>query len=62
MEIHKDLTIGEVIRGKPQTVRVLAGFGLGCMGCPSSQMETLEEASMVHGLNVDKLVQALQDA
>ena len=30
--------------------------GMHCLGCPSAQAETLEEACMVHGINVDELV------
>jgi hybrid cluster-associated redox disulfide protein len=59
MKVEKDMTIGEIIRENPKSVRVLMSFGLGCLGCPASQMETLEEASMVHGLDVDELIQAL---
>lgn len=59
MEIKKDMTIGEVIRKKPETIETLMQFGMGCVGCPSAQMETLEEAAMVHGLKVDTLIDAL---
>jgi hybrid cluster-associated redox disulfide protein len=34
-------------------------FGMGCIGCPASQAETLEEASLVHGMDIDKLLEAL---
>jgi len=34
-------------------------FGMGCIGCPSSQAETLEEASLVHGINLEKMLEAL---
>ena len=27
-----------------------------CLGCPSSRGETVEEACMVHGVDVDKLL------
>jgi hybrid cluster-associated redox disulfide protein len=56
MEITKDMTIGEVVRQKPESVEVLMGFGMGCVGCPSAQAETLEEAAMVHGLNLEELL------
>lgn len=59
MKITGEMTIGQIIRVKPQAVQTLMSFGMGCMGCPSSQAETLEEASMVHGINVDKLLLAL---
>ena len=32
-----------------------------CLGCPASQMESLEEASMVHGIPVDTLVNAINE-
>lgn len=30
-----------------------------CLGCPSSQMESLEEAAMVHGIDADLLVEKI---
>ena len=59
MIITKDMTIGEVVRQKPESVEVLMGFGMGCVGCPSAQAETLEEAAMVHGLDLDALMAKL---
>ena len=62
MKILKEMTIGEVVRSFPQTVQVLMGFGMGCVGCPSAQAETLEEAAMVHGMDLDALMKALNEA
>ncbi|NLJ78055.1 MAG: DUF1858 domain-containing protein [Tissierellia bacterium] len=59
MEVTKDMTIGELIRNKPEAVDTLLRFGLGCVGCPASQMESVEEAAAVHGLNLDDLLKAL---
>lgn len=59
MIITKDMTIGEVVRQKPESVEVLMGFGMGCVGCPSAQAETLEEAAMVHGLDLEALMAKL---
>ena len=59
MKITKDMTIGEVVRQYPESVAVLMSFGMGCVGCPSAQAETLEEAAMVHGLNLDELMAKL---
>ncbi|MDD2447429.1 MAG: DUF1858 domain-containing protein [Tissierellia bacterium] len=56
MEITKDMLIGEIIRKKPEAIEILMRFGMGCVGCPSSQMESLEEAAMVHGLDLDALM------
>ena len=59
MKVTKGMTIGEVIKSNPMAAQVLMSFGMGCVGCPSAQMETLEEASQVHGMDVNKLVDAL---
>ena len=59
MKITKDMTIGEVVRQNPESVQVLMNFGMGCVGCPSAQAETLEEAATVHGLNLEDLMTAL---
>ncbi|MGE5626651.1 MAG: DUF1858 domain-containing protein [Solirubrobacterales bacterium] len=62
MKISKEMTIGEVVRNYPESVKVLMSFGMGCVGCPSAQAETLEEASKVHGMDVDQLITALNEA
>ncbi len=56
---YKDMLVGEVIRTKPESIDILLRFGLGCVGCPASQMETLEEAAMVHGIELEQLLKAL---
>jgi hybrid cluster-associated redox disulfide protein len=37
-------------------------FGMGCVGCPSAQSETLEEAASIHGIDIDKLIEKLNNA
>ncbi len=59
MKITKEMTIGEVIRSNPKAAQILMGFGMGCVGCPSAQMETLEEAAQVHGMDIDKMIDTL---
>lgn len=55
-QINKDMLIGELLQIDERIAPVLMGVGMHCLGCPSSQGESLEEACMVHGLNVDELV------
>ena len=55
-DINKETTIGEMLRMKPQAAPVLMEMGMHCLGCPSAQAETLEEAAMVHGVDADDLV------
>ncbi len=58
-EVKKEMLIGEVLQLDPNMAGVLMGSGMHCVGCPSSQMESLEEAAMVHGIPVDLLVARL---
>lgn len=58
--ITKDMTIGSLVRSNPKSIDVLQSFGMGCVGCPSAQAETIAEACMVHGLNIEKLMDALE--
>ena len=57
--ITKDMTLDEVLEIEPRLVAVLLGFGLHCFGCPVSQIETLEEASEVHGFDLDLFLDEL---
>jgi hybrid cluster-associated redox disulfide protein len=57
--ITKDMTIGEVVNMKEDAPEILMGFGMGCIGCPSAQAETIEDAAKVHGLNLESLLEAL---
>ena len=60
MEITKDTMIGEIINKDMDAGTVLATFGMHCFMCPSAQGETLGEAAEVHGVDCDKLVNALR--
>ncbi len=59
MEVTRDMLIGDLIRQKPEAVDVLMRFGMGCVGCPSSQMESIEQAAQVHGMDVEVLLEEL---
>ncbi len=59
-EITKDMTIGEILRTKPEVAPVLLNAGMHCLGCPSAQGESLAEAAMVHGIDVDALMAAIE--
>lgn len=60
--ITKDMTIGEILRKAPDIAPVLMDAGMHCLGCPASQGESLEEAAMVHGIDVDALMKAIEEA
>ena len=54
--VTKDTMIGDLLQIYQNVAPLLLNIGMHCLGCPSSQMETIEEAAMVHGLDPDDLV------
>ena len=59
MTISKEMSIGQVVNADPGCARILMEFGMHCLWCPSATAESLEDACMVHGTNVDELVDQL---
>ena len=54
--VTKDTMIGDLLQIDQNVAPLLLNIGMHCLGCPSSQMETIEEAAMVNGLDPDDLV------
>jgi len=59
MKIEKTTTIGEILQIAPEKADILLDMGMHCLGCPASQMETLEEACAVHEIDVDEVLEKL---
>ena len=57
--IEKTTKIGDLLEQYPDKADILLEAGMHCLGCPASQAETLEEACMVHGIDVEELVAKL---
>ena len=60
-KVSKDMLIGQLLQIDANIAPILMRAGMHCLGCPSSQTESLEEAAMVHGLDVDVLVNQIND-
>ena len=59
LTVDKTMTIGELLRVAPEAAPVLMQIGMHCLGCPSAQGESLEEAAMVHGIAPELLVEKI---
>ena len=59
-QITKSTMIGELLQIDQNIAPILLNIGMHCLGCPSSQMETVEEAAMVHGIDTDALVKEIK--
>ena len=60
-KVSKDMLIGQLLQIDANIAPILMRAGMHCLGCPSSQMETIEEAAMVHGIDPDALVKEIND-
>ena len=56
MEFTKDVLIGDLLDANPDAAPYLLEMGMHCLGCPSARGETLEQACMVHGVDVNDLL------
>ena len=61
MTVTKKSIIGDVLDAAPDTAAFFFEIGMHCLGCPASRGETVEEACMVHGIDVDKLLAVVNE-
>ena len=59
MKFDKDTRIGEILEKAPEKAEILMEIGMHCLGCPAALVETLEEACMVHGIDVEEVLKEL---
>ncbi|MDE6967413.1 MAG: DUF1858 domain-containing protein [Clostridia bacterium] len=63
--INKDMKIAELLELDVPEAKIneiaetLFSFGMHCLGCAMASGETLEEAAMVHGIDIDEMIDAL---
>ena len=51
--------IGEIVTRYPEAIEILLSIGMHCLGCPASQMESLEDACAVHGIPAQQVIEAI---
>ena len=60
-KITADMLMGDILQAYPEAAEVLMDAGMHCVGCPSSLMESLEDACLVHGLDEGELLEKLNE-
>ncbi len=63
-KITKDANLGEVVFKHPQLAEILLDYGLHCVGCFASSMDTIEMGAKVHGMTageIDEMVERLNE-
>ena len=58
-QITKETIIGDILEIAPEAAPLFLSIGMHCLGCPSSRGETVAEACAVHGVDVEKLLEAV---
>ena len=61
MLVERNTLIRDIVKIGPEAIRILMSFGMGCIGCPASQNESIEEAASVHGIDVEKILESLNN-
>ena len=61
MAIDKTMRIGDLLQVNENIAPILMRAGMHCLGCPASQMESLEQACQVHGIDCDTLVSQINE-
>jgi len=54
--------MNELLMKRPELAGLLVQSGMGCVGCPMSMGETIEEGCEAHGMSdkdIDKLVEKM---
>ena len=57
--VTKDTLIGDILDMYRDTAPYFLEMGMHCLGCPSARGESLEEACMVHGVDVNELIEKI---
>ena len=57
--VDGSMLIADILRKYPEAAYVLMNCGMGCISCPASQMESLSEACMVHGIDAAEVIKYL---
>lgn len=61
MQVTKETLIGEALEINMGIAPILMEIGMHCIGCPSSQNESIADACMVHGVDADEVVKKIND-
>lgn len=61
MKIKKDMTISQLLEIDQSLADVLMGFGMFCVLCHMGENETIEQAALSHGIDLEFLLEKLNE-
>ncbi|MCL5291076.1 MAG: DUF1858 domain-containing protein [Actinobacteria bacterium] len=59
MRFTKEMSIQDALLAHPKAGEVFERFGMECLDCMASMMESVEAGASMHDLDVDALLSAL---
>jgi hybrid cluster-associated redox disulfide protein len=62
MAIEADMTVDDIMRRWPATIRVFLDYKMACVGCPIATFHTVDDACREHNVNRDVFLVALAEA
>lgn len=57
--ITKDTNLSELLAKYPDSAKVFAAYGIGCLGCSMASFETIGEGITAHGIDIDEFLKDL---
>ena len=61
MVVTKQTVIGEILDAAPSAAPFFTRIGMHCLGCALSRGETLGQAAMAHGVDVDEIIARIEE-
>ena len=58
-QVNKNMSIAEVVMKWPESAGAFMENGLHCYGCAAARYETIEQGALAHGVDPDKLIEAI---
>jgi hybrid cluster-associated redox disulfide protein len=59
MDISPDMTVDQIMRNVPATIRVFLDFHMRCVGCPIGPYHTVKDACREHGVDQARFMRSL---
>ena len=59
--VNKQMSIAEVVMKWPESAGAFMEAGLMCYGCAAARYETIEQGALAHGIDPDKLIEAINE-
>ena len=59
MEVKTDTPIRKILKAYPETARFFSELNMSCGGCFAVNFDTLENGAMMHGMDVNIIIQKL---